>query len=87
MRDRNLKLVIIQQALIQRAFTAKTRKRIGIVESAIRGDIEYNGPRVTEDIALNSTFAELFDEAKSQFVWIPYSLLIIAVTLLGFFAT
>lgn len=78
-------VLFLGMELIQRAFTAKARQRIAVVESSIRGEIPYDGPRVTEALPLDSTHFELLVEVKPQFVWLPYLLLTVAITLLAIF--
>lgn len=72
--------------IIQRVPQANALKRIAVIESSLRGEQAYDGPRISLELSKTFDINAIIGQATKQFVLIPYLMLFVIVAILGWFA-
>jgi len=72
--------------IIQRVVQKKAMIRVAHVEKCLKGEEEYDGPKITESLKISENPLTLFlgvlIESKNALIWFPYLLMMFTVTAL-----
>lgn len=71
---------------IQRVPQSQALRRIARIEEHLRGERDYDGPRICIDLPLRLRVLDLLQEARTHIMWLPYLMIAIVVFLFGVFA-
>jgi len=73
--------------LTQRVVQKRALKRLEKVENMLKGDLEYDGPKITESLKGAEEFLNLISDIRSEsgnaLIWVPYFVIALVITLIS----